>query len=204
MDRGRKLERRCEGYRYGDGMYWRLLPRKGRNRYITGGPALNLGDPASGETGGAADWHGSAPWVSTCPTRLVEHIGGEEGHTTPWEAIGEEGIRNGRDAVSSIGHPEATLEKEIWVASHTRAILDIAYRRWRKDPGRRPVPIGRAQVSDWIWTPDQMAELKRWIAETTFLLPENRRRVWKTWGEGLIFGASHDDYLRMDAAGGHG
>lgn len=185
-------------YPCGEGLYWCRLPNGGKERYITGGAALNLDDPASGTEGAAADWHGKASWISPDPRRVVEHISSGGRLRTPWEYIHEEGIQAGKNAVLTLGHPEATEVEEIWVASHTRAILDIGYTRWTGWVGSRRMPIGRAQVSDWIWTVEQMDELKGWIEGSAFLIPGERRDTWKRWGDSLRFGASHEDYEAND------
>lgn len=182
-------------------LYWRKLPNETADCYVSGGAALNIGDPGSGQNGGAADWHGTESWITERLGEVVEHVGGRSGMRSPWDVIGREGIREGSEEVRKIGYPVPEGRK-VSVATHTRAILDIAYTRWTRTKTRRPVPIGRAMVSDWIWSPAQMQELKAWIAATAKAVPADRRGTWVWWGKSLLFGASHEDYMANDREGG--
>ena len=178
--------------------YWCELGAYDKDRYITGSAALNLADPGSGEQGGFADWHGLASWKMSRPSVMVEHIGDGK-YRTPWGAIGEAGIREGNREIRGIGHPEGSRKEPIWVASHTRAILDIAFTRWSGKRLHRTVPIAGTMVSDWLWSEKQMQELKEWIEKAGELLPSDRRTAWNRWGEGLMFGAGYE-YYRSGAA----
>ena len=174
-------------------LYWCELGAYKKDEYITGSAALNLPDPASGANGGFADWHGLASWKMPEEGIFVEHVGGTK-YRTPWAAIGEEGIREGNEAISGIGHPGGSREEIIWVASHTRAILDIAYTRWSRKELHRSVPIAGTMVSDWLWSEEQMRELKDWIQKTGQVLPTGRRVSWNAWGETLKFAAGYEYY----------
>ena len=173
----------------------------GGSCYITGGAALNLEDPESGESGGTADWHGRESWITHEYGQLVENVGPNGTYKSPWRTIGRKWIRDATREARRIGYP--VMEgKQVYVASHVRAILDTAFTRWTRPDIGRPIPIAREMVSDWIWTPKQMTELKRWIAASAGETPKERRDTWIRWGEDLMFGASHWDYREYDIGQG--
>lgn len=47
----------------------------------------------------------------------------------PRETLREEGIEDARDALGGTGHPGGNSEEPIWKATHSRAIVDLAFDR---------------------------------------------------------------------------
>lgn len=169
-----------------------------KHNYITGMHALNLADRASGVRGGTADWHEPAALWTTRPEEPGDHAG--VNIAVPHKTLGEEGVEDGRYALRGTGHPGADSETPIWKANHARAIVDLAFDRWRTGSrGLRSCarfgPVCPWTIADWIWTETQMETLRKWAKRAQTEVDEADRRWWETWWRSLRFGASHEDYV---------
>ena len=172
-----------------------------KEHYITGRVALNLFDARCGEEGGVADWHDiSALWGSK-RGRRPEHAGLDM--TVPEKTLGLEGVEDARAAFARVGHPAGGSRSTLWKATHTRAIVDMAFHHW-KTHGRRPRcvafygPISPWTVADWLWTEKQMETLKRYAERAEAEISEQDKHWWRRWWTSLRFGANHEDYPEPD------
>ena len=173
---------------------------KDKQHYITGMLALNLVDK---QTGGAADWHETAAlWTpSTRAGEQGDHANREL--TVPMRTLGTEGVEDGRKALRHglHRHPAHASAVPIWCATHTRAIVDLAFDRWHR--GHRALraagrfgPVAPWTIADWLWIPEQIEELKRYCARAEAEISPADREWWRRWWQSIRFDVSHEDYIK--------
>ena len=159
--------------------------------------ALNLFDERSGKEGGIADWHDVKALWSARKGERPEHARIDT--TVPESTLGLEGVEDARPALEQAGHPGGREKAPVWKATHTRAIVDMAFHHWKRH-GLVPKcvafygPISPWTVADWLWTEEQMEELKRYAERAEAEISEEHRGWWRKWWESLRLGASHEDY----------
>ena len=177
---------------------------KDKQHYITGMLALNLVDE---QTGGAANWHETAAlWTpSTRAGEQGDHANREL--TVPMRTHGTEGIEDGRKALRHglHRHPAHASAVPIWCATHTRAIVDLAFDRSHRGhralhAGGKFGPVVPCTIADWLWIPEQIEELKRYCARARAraeaeISPADRE-WWRRWWQSIRFDISHEDYIR--------
>ena len=152
------------------------IPPTDPEHYITGLYALNVQAPE----GTSGDWHDVFHWQEDYDNPPRVTLGGSaEVDTTP--IYGGWGVYEGKDRLQAMGLAVPSEVREVYLANHTRAILDLLYRsltRW----GRVLNLTGAA--TDWLDTYEQgvflleqaeylaphfpeavQDELRRWIEE---------------------------------------
>ena len=138
-----------------------------KRHYITGYQALNLWDRHSGPHGGTADWHEPAALWTLRPGEQGDHA--NVNIVVPYRSLGDDGVEDARETLRGPGHPGAKNPVPIWKATHTRAVIDIAFHRYQR--GERTLressrfgPIAPWTVADWMWTEDQIETVRDYAA----------------------------------------
>ncbi|OLO87561.1 hypothetical protein [Actinomyces naeslundii] len=138
------------------------IPTTTPERYITGLYALNLATPE----GTSGDWHDVFHWQDgTEQPRQVTLAGMGDIETSP--IYGDLGIYEGRDRLVAQGLDIPASMQRVYIANHSRAILDLLYRslnRW----GRVLNLTGA--TTDWLDTREQGERLleQATLLETSF------------------------------------
>lgn len=152
------------------------IPPTDPEHYITGLYALNVQAPE----GTSGDWHDVFHWQEgyDIPPRVT--LGGStEIDTTP--IYGGWGVYEGKDRLLAMGLAVPSQAREIYLANHTRAILDLLYRslnRW----GRVLNLTGAA--TDWLDTYEQGAFLLEQAEHLAPHFPEAAQDELRRWIEG--------------------
>lgn len=136
------------------------IPVTTPRRYITGLYALNLPSPE----GTSGDWHDVFHWQEGYePPRQVTLGGTEEINTQP--IYGQLGIAEGKHRLLCRGLHVPMDMPAVYLANHTRAILDLLYRSLTRH-GRVLNLTGA--TSDWLDSRQQGSDL---LEHATRLLP---------------------------------
>ena len=167
---------------YSETEYLASLPRQVEippttpERYITGLYALNLAAPE----GTSGDWHDVFHWQDGAEQpRQVTLAGMGDIETSP--IYGGLGIYEGKDRLVAQGLDIPASMQRVYIANHSRAILDLLYRslnRWgrvlnltgatidwldTREQGERL--LEQATMLEFSFHPAAQDELRRWIAD---------------------------------------
>ena len=159
-----------------------VIPPTTPRRYLSLRAALNLRMP--GELTG--DWHFLTTFFSPADEPLVKArlVGdGQEVDTTP--SLGSRGVRN-MAGVLVQQKIMATGTGPVWVASHPRAIADLAELALRSD--YRPYTVMVDDINQWLDTKEQVDDLV-----THYLRPLRYKKKgyelakWDAWLETIKY-----------------
>lgn len=149
------------------------IPPTDPAHYITGVYALNIPAP-EGTTG---DWHDVFHWREGIdrPGRVL--VGGsEELDTNP--IYGTLGIYEGKARLESLGLELPPGTEQVYVANHSRAILDLLYRSLTRF---QAVFNLTGATEDWLDTPEQRDYLLTQAERLTPTLAERGRAALGDW-----------------------
>ena len=152
------------------------IPPTTPEHYITGLYALNLAAPE----GTSGDWHDVFHWQEgTEQPRQVTLSGTGDIDTSPID--GGLGIYEGRDRLAAQGLDIPTSMQQVYIANHSRTILDLLYRslnRWGRIlnlTGATTDRLDTRQQGEQVleqatmlkppFHPATQNELRRWIAD---------------------------------------
>ena len=152
------------------------IPVTTPEHYITGIYALNI----PSEEGTTGDWHGEVFWH---PVGVREPKRISLGGTAPFDTnpvFKDMGVREARQSVTGMGLHVAEEIKEVYVANHTRAILDLLM--------SEITVLGNAKglndaSSDWLDTPEQKQKLLTHAMELGTFLVRGQRAALAEWIE---------------------
>ena len=152
------------------------IPPTDPEHYITGLYALNVQAPE----GTSGDWHDVFHWQEGYDNPSQVTLGGStEIDTAP--IYGGWGVYEGRDRLLTMGLAVPPEAREVYLANHTRAILDLLYRsltRW----GRVLNLTGAA--TDWLDTYEQGVFLLKQSEHLAPHFPEAAQDELRRWIEG--------------------
>lgn len=123
------------------------IPPTDRRRYITGVFALNV-RPPEGTTG---DWHDVFHWRDGVDRPRVVQVAGVTVADTH-ALFGDFGVYEGRDRLVGKGLAIPADVREVFVANHLRAILDLLHASLREHGA---VLNLTGATDDWLDTPEQ-------------------------------------------------
>jgi len=158
------------------------IPQTSRKRYITGMYALNLPAP-EGTTG---DWHEVFFWREGIDEPCTVDLAGDD---TDWNTnpiYGDYGVYEGKENLIKKGIYVKDDIKEVYIANHFRAILDLLFYSLTK---YRVVLNLTGATDDWLDTPEQKAEL---IAKAELLLDVFEGKAKRSLTEWIDYELSPD------------
>lgn len=142
------------------------IPPTDRQHYITGIYALNVHPPE--DTSG--DWHDVFHWREGLDRPGKIWIAGRDSFPDTNPIYGDMGIYDGTDQIRLKNLDIDSSIKEIWIANHFRAILDMLYRSLKLTSEVHGL---RGATEDWVDTPEQKdfvlsqaALLNDWLDDT--------------------------------------
>jgi len=154
-----------------------VIPQTDKKHYITGIYALNVIPPE--DTSG--DWHGSVfYWRDPVerPARLS--IAGRGTFTSTTPIFGDMGVYEGRERLIGKGLVIQPDIKEVWIANHSRAILDMLYESLTT---YNAVYNLNGATEDWLDTLEQKEFVLSQAKRLTPVLTDRQRDALNKWIE---------------------
>lgn len=150
------------------------IPSTDPEHYITGLYALNVQAPE----GTSGDWHDVFHWQEGYDNPPQVTLGGSSAEVDTAPIYGGWGVYEGKDRLLAMGLAVPSETREVYLANHTRAILDLLYRsltRW----GRVLNLTGAA--TDWLDTYEQGVFLLEQAEHMAPHFPEAAQDELRRW-----------------------
>ena len=171
-----------------------LTPAMESEHYISVIDALNLVDETVGH---AAGWQANQCFRAHRPDTPIQTANTPDGWNVPNKTLGRQGVRDARPSLAIQRHPQANGPNPIFAALHARAIVDFAFHYCivtQRETNGDWWPIAPWTVADWIWTAEQMDEVKRLAGLAAPEVPDRHRASWNRWTSVLEPFKTHTDF----------
>ena len=160
-----------------------LIGPTSQRRHLTGGFALNIPNWPLLHGG---DWHQWHTWFARDPEAVRDSgFTNEDEYAPLLNRLGRWGLRDARNGLKHLDHPQAAADTTIWAATYERAALELAWRELavhgpQSLHGAAP-PIDAHELARWLPYPHQWARLHWYASRLRRDLRGEKLRDWDEW-----------------------